>query len=573
MRAKGLIIGLAALLMVCAALAGCKKNEVEKPDEMEKWRIMAEQSMGHSPEPRSDLTEKDVERLTVDKPEFLVERERRNARALPKFNVSLRMHNANLISVIQALARAAGQSIVVSPNVQGTVNINIVDMPWDQVFRGVLSSNRLSYSWEGDIIRVLTSEDLESDLQFEVLRKKRQFERLELEKLEPLSTAVVKVKYSDAESLKGSLEKFLSTEGKESLGSIEVDTHTNSLIIQAISSDLKKLIKLVSRLDSPRKQVRLKAFIVEATSDTARALGVQWGGDYQGRVADGNNIFVVPGGTDGQDGGDGTWTYTPNLNENEGGISGQGYAFNFLPDSDIYPSSGNGMSLGLMFGKLGGNILEMQLHALEKESMVKIISSPSITTMDNQRAYTESGDRVPYQSTSGDDGTTIEFEDAVLRLEITPHIIDDQYLKLQVLIKKDSVGTSKVGENPVISKKTTETTLITRDGETVVISGLNKDSSNNAHEGVPYLKDVPGLGWAFGSKSRSGGLEEFLIFITPQVLDVWKPGERQKSMEEIEQELQDIWEEKKAEAEAGEEVNPLDPVNPATPNVDEVEQQ
>lgn len=388
MKIKAVLVVVATVL-VLSLVSGCAKKEPKGPDIMEKWRVMAAQSVGHSPEPRSDLTEQDMDRLTIDKPKFLVERERRNARALPHFNVSLRMHNANLISVIQALARAAGQSIVVSPTVQGTVNINIVDMPWDQVFRGVLSSNRLSYSWEGDIIRILTADDLESDLAFEVLRKKRQFERMELEKLEPLSTAVVKIKYSDAESLKGSLEKFLSKEGANALGSIEVDTHTNSLMVQAISSDLKKIIKLVSRLDSPRKQIRLKAFIVETTTDTARALGVQWGGLYQGRATEGNNIFLVPGGTDGKADGDGKWVYDPTLNDNKGGVSGQGYSFNFLPSSDIFPSNGNGMSLGMMFGKLAGNILEMQLHALEKESLLNIISSPSITTMDNQKAYTE----------------------------------------------------------------------------------------------------------------------------------------------------------------------------------------
>ncbi len=541
MRAKGLIVGLTAVMVLCLALVGCKKNEMQEPDGMEQWRIMAEQSKGHSPEPQEELTEKDMDRLTVDKPEFLVERERQNARALPKFSVSLRMHNANLISVIQALARAAGQSIVVSPNVTGNVNINIVDMPWDQVFRGVLSSNRLSYSWEGDILRVLTSEDLESDLQFEVLRKKRQFERLQLEKLEPLSTAVIKIKYSDAENLKEALEKFLTQSGEnKTLGSIEVDKYTNSLMVQAISSDLRKIIKLVSRLDSPRKQIRLKAFIVETTTDAARALGIQWGGKYSGRIGDGNDITLFPGDT----------TRGSDTDSDDTSSSGEGYGISFLPDSSIYDSS-NGMALGVMLGKIGGNVLEMQLHALEKESLAKIISSPSITTMDNQKAYTESGDRIPYQSTSGDDGTTIEYEDAVLRLEITPHIVDDKYLKLQVLVKKDSIGTQKVGDNPVISKKTTETTLITRDGETVVISGLNKDTTQKSKEGVPYLKDIPGLSWAFGSKTRSGALEEFLIFITPEVLDVWKPGERQKSMEEIQQEVQDIWGQDKAEAEGG----------------------
>lgn len=540
MKWKGIILRVGVILLTASLFAGCAKKPKE-PDEMEKWRRMAEQAIGHSPDERGILGEEDVERLTVDKPQFILEKQREASRDLPRFNVSLRMHNAGLIAVIQALARAAGQSIVVSPNVEGIVNINIVDMPWDQVFTGVLRANRLSYSWEGDIIRVITAEDLESDLQFEVLRKKRQFERLELEKLEPLSTAVVKIKYSDAKELKKSLAKFLSKEGDKTLGSIEVDSHTNSLIIQAITTDLRKLVKLVSRLDSPRKQIRLKAYLVETTNDTARALGVQWGGAYRGSVRDGDSIFLVPGGTDGELNDEGVQEYKAFLNKEKSGVSGQGYGFNFLPNPDIYPRNGNGMALGMMLGRFGGNILEMQLHALESDNRLNIISSPSITTMDNQKAYTESGERVPFQATSGDEGVNIEYEDVVLRLEITPHIIDRDFLKLKILIKKDEVGSKTVGDNPRIMKKTTETTLIARDGETVVISGLNKDRTLKDDSGVPGLRNLPGLEWAFGTRSKSQTMEEFLIFITPEVLDTWKPGERQKSMDEIEQELKEMW--------------------------------
>lgn len=544
-------------LLVLLALAACaSKQEADSgPDDMEKWRRMAEQSMGHSPSPRGDLGEADLEKHTVDKAQVISARNKAKDRALPSFKVSLRMHDADLIAILQALSRASGQSIVVSPNVQGTVNINIVDMPWDQVFKGVLRSNQLSYTWEGNIIRVMTVQDMEQDLQMEILRKKRQVERLALERTEPMSTAVVKIKYSEADDLKQSLDKFLSKGlDKDTIGNIEVDQHSNALIIQAIPRDLKKLVKLVSRLDAPRKQIRLKAYIVETTRDTARALGVQWGGAYSGRVRSGNNLWLVPGGTEGTAGGDPlAGGYTPFLNKENSGVAGQGYGINFLPNSDIYPSNGNGMALGMMFGKVGGNILEAQLHALETDNKLNIISSPSITTMDNQMAYTESGERVPYQSSSANEGTTVKFEDVVLRLEMTPHIIDESQIKLKLLVRKDEVGAKTVGDNPRITKKTTETTLIARDGETVVISGLNKEKTLNDDQGVPKLKDSSLFGWAFGTESKQSVMDEFLIFITPDILAEWKKGEQQKTLDEIEAELEELSKEAAGETDEPEE--------------------
>jgi type IV pilus assembly protein PilQ len=215
-----------------------------------------------------------------------------------------------------------------------------------------------------------------------------------------------------------------------------------------------------------------------------------------------------------------------------------------------------------MFGKIGGNILELQLKALQDEGKLNIISSPSITTLDNQKAYTESGERVPYQTIEGtgaDQTTSVEFQDVVLRLEITPHIIDADFLKLAVLIKKDEVDTSReVDGNPFIIKKQTETTLIARDGETVVISGLSKQRTSKASAGVPGLKNAPGVGWLFGSKESTETLDEYLIFITPEVLAEWRPGEIQKTLSEIERELEDKRRREAAEIEAASGARPTE---------------
>ena len=182
-------------------------------------------------------------------------------------------------------------------------------------------------------------------------------------------------------------------------------------------------------------------------------------------------------------------------------------------------------SLGLFFGKIGGNMLEVQLQALQKDNKLNILSSPSITTLDNQKAYTENGERVPYVTTETSGGTTTQttkFEDVVLRLEITPHVIDGKNLKMEILVKKDEVDMTRKSSmgDPYIIKKETKTELIVQDGETIVISGLTKQRKSKGESGVPWLKDVPILGWAFKSDSKGDNMEEVLIFITPHILPV-----------------------------------------------------
>jgi len=183
-------------------------------------------------------------------------------------------------------------------------------------------------------------------------------------------------------------------------------------------------------------------------------------------------------------------------------------------------------SLGLLFGTLNGNFLEVQLQALQNDNKLNILSSPSITTLDNQKAYTENGERVPFVTLSSSGGSTptqtTTFQDVVLRLEITPHVIDGKNLKMTILVKKDEVDTTRKDSlgDPYIIKKQTETVLIVKDGETIVISGLTKQTKSSSGNGLPWLEDIPVLGWAFKSDSKSDLMEEVLIFITPHILQV-----------------------------------------------------
>ena len=159
------------------------------------------------------------------------------------------------------MAKAAGQNIMINEKVAGKANINITEAPWDQVFLGILKTHGLSYSWEGDIIRIMTADDMEQDL-----KKAAQKKNFRLGG--PQITRVVKINYTEAKQLRANLEKFLSKNHEDKpLGSVMVDEHTNSLIIQAIRPDAELMMALIEQLDRPTSQVLIEAHIVEATKN------------------------------------------------------------------------------------------------------------------------------------------------------------------------------------------------------------------------------------------------------------------------------------------------------------------
>ncbi len=492
------------------SLAGCAKDLKQAKDPFfEKWTTMADASKGHSPTGRARI----MDMPPLEEDELITDEAARKEKPLPTRRVSLRMHNVDINVILRALAQAANVNIMLRSGVKGETSINVENKPWDQTFLGILKTNGLSYAWEGDIIRILTAEDMERDFRLESARERMRGQKL--------LTMVVTVDYADATKLRDSLKELLTKDKDGKVrGSILVDQHTNSMIVQATRDDLRRMIPMIERLDKPTAQIVIKANIVEAGKDTARTLGVQWGGIYTNR-AGGQNYYVTPGGSGGSTTTSPTaGNYTPTFGPT--GIAGQGFAGNFPADAAAIAAAGASGSLGLIFGTIGQSILEVQLQALQQDGKLNILSSPSITTLDNQMAYTENGEKVPYVATSTSSGVVtqeVKFEDVVLRLEITPHVIDGKNLKMKIRVKKDEVDSTRtVQGNPYIIKKQTETTLIVQNAETVVISGLTKQRSLLSDAGFPGLKDIPGLGYLFKTENRAETMEEVLIFITPHIL-------------------------------------------------------
>ncbi len=490
-------VGLLFLLLLIAWAVGCSpKKELKdvKDPFYEQWRIKAEEAKGNSPVEPPPIDEEPFE---IDSQDPAAKEVLEVPKPLPKRKLSMKMNNIDVAVLLRALARAADQNIILNEKVTGNININIHEAPWDEVFMSILQTNGLSYAWRGNIIRIMTAEDMDAEL----LSRAR---KRELRLVQPPLTRIVAVKFSEAEKLKSNLEQFVSLDRNGNpTGSILVDEHTNSLIIQTIKTDMDRILAMVNKLDRPTPQVLIEAYIVEANKDVARELGVQWGGAYRGKSADKNIIFSGEQGNTVSDG------ISDPVDVTAGSVVD-------LPAAAIRGSAP--ATLGLIFTRVGEYLLSVQLSALQDQGKLHILSSPSITTQDNKLAFIESGEDIPYQSVE-DGEVSSEYKKAVLKLEVTPNVIDGETLKMHIKVKKDEADFSRtVLGNPTIITKNAETNVIQNDGQTIVIGGLSKESASRGDTGTPFLEDIPGLGYLFKQKSSSDRMEELLIFITPHIL-------------------------------------------------------
>jgi len=250
------------------------------------------------------------------------------------------------------------------------------------------------------------------------------------------------------------------------------------------------------------RQISIEARIVEAKTTFSQQLGVEWGGGYQS----GNFGFLA-----------GTGTSTTGVTSLPTGIglTSESLAVNF-------PIAVASPTIGIALGGTKA-ILDAQLHALETTGDGKIISSPKVTTLDNVKATIKQGEEVPYAVYDKEGNKTIEFKEAVLQLDAKPRITPDGRISMEVKATNDYADwqSNAAGlrvENPPIVTNSVESTVVVRDGDTIVVGGIYKLTDTTTITGVPGLSRIPILGWLFKSKVKSKVKREILIFITPKIV-------------------------------------------------------
>jgi len=413
----------------------------------------------------------------------------------------------DLTSFLRIIADTAHLNLIVDQDVTGIYTFKFTDTPWDQVLDVILKHAGLGKEVSNGIIRVAKIEKLQ----------KEEEDRKRLDDAKALAGDVQSItrplSFAKAMESKNILDKMLTKRG-----SIIVDDRTNTLIITDLPRNLPILDDLIAQLDVQIQQVQIEARVVEASKNWEKDFGVKWPTSNTGSAA-----LTTNGGT-----GTGTaapWGSTngPSWNSiNNLATTGNSAAVAFSPGAtgvtDIASPAGE-FWVSFLSNRMSVNVI---LQALEKQGVVKIVSSPKVVTQNNKKAKILSGAKIPYpaQQTGVAGGAiAVQFADANLELEVTPQITNDGTILMDIKVEKaDADFGQLVGTTPTITRKAVETQVLVKDGGTAIMGGVYKNNNTQQSTGVPFLKDLPLIGFLFRNKINKDSNDELLIFITPRIL-------------------------------------------------------
>jgi len=422
--------------------------------------------------------------------------------------ISLDFKDADIQDILRLIAEVSNKNIIAGDDVHGKVTMKMTNVPWDQALDIILQTNNLGMVQVGNIIRIAPIETLRKEQEAQLEAKQKQ------EKLEELVTRIIPVNYAKASDLASQLKSLLT-----SRGSVSVDGRTNSIIIKDVPKVITEAEKLVKALDLQTPEVLIEARIVEADTNFTRQLGVQWGTNYQASPAYGNATGLAFPNTIGVGGGIIKQNPTSQALPLAGGVGSSGS--NYIVNLPAAVGTGAGGAIGFTFGNLTNSfLLDLQLSAMEQTGEGKIISSPKVTTLDNTTAKIQQGLSIPYQTVS-QMGTQTQFIDAVLSLEVTPHITANGSIIMKIKAEKNAPDTSILSASgvPSISKKEADTEVLVKNGETTVIGGIYQFNKSTTVSGVPWFYKIPLIGWLFKNTTRTNQTTELLIFITPRIVN------------------------------------------------------
>jgi type IV pilus assembly protein PilQ len=427
--------------------------------------------------------------------------------------LTLNFQDIETRAVLQLLADASGQNIVVSDSVSGNVTLRLQNVPWDQALDIVLRTKGLDKRRQDNVIIVAPQAELAAREKAELAARK------EVQELAPLRSEYLQVNYAKAADM-AALIKTQTNSLLSSRGSVAVDERTNTLLLQDTVDRLTDIRRLVATLDIPVRQVQIEARIVIVNNDFERDLGARFGfTNYQKNGSTG--LVTTTGTAAGTDQAIGsaltnvqsTGSIYP-ISVPTGTNAPNRYNVN-LPVS----SPAGSWALGI----LGNNyIVDLELSAAQSETQANIISSPRVITANQKEATIEQGVEIPYQQSASSGATTIQFKKAVLSLKVTPQITPDNRIILDLDVRDDSVGTVVVASGgvnvPSINTREIATQVLVNDGQTVVLGGILSTTQREDDTKVPYLGDIPVLGMLFRQTQHTDDKDELMIFITPKIV-------------------------------------------------------
>jgi type IV pilus assembly protein PilQ len=405
--------------------------------------------------------------------------------------VSLDFDGTDLRAVLTALAKEGGINIYIDPRVTGTVTTTLTDLPWDEAFDLIASTNGLGYVQRGSVVRVAPLSVLAEE---EAARRKVDDERALAGELRTVTKVLSYAKAKDIQALVK--DTILSRRGL-----VQVDERTNMIIITDLDSSLQRAFELIATLDVPQQQVEIEARIVQTSREFARQVGVQWG--VSGRMS--------------PDLGNTSGLTFPNQGSVSGrlGVQGPDGVGTAVNQGVTNPTSAIGLSLGAVNGAIN---LDVALSALERSGKGRILSTPRVSTQNNIEAEIMQGVQIPIQ-TVANNTVTVTWKDAALILRVLPQITSANTVIMRIVVENGSPDFSRaVQGNPPINSQRANTQVRVVNGDTTVIGGIFLSTEQATQSRTPGLGNVPILGWLFKRNEISDESRELLIFITPRII-------------------------------------------------------
>lgn len=432
--------------------------------------------------------------------------------------VTFNYKDIDIRNALQLIAEMSDLNIILADDVQGTLTMRLIDVPWDQALDLILQARGLGKEQSGNVVRIAPLDQLRDDAE------KRKAAKKSLEEIAPLETEYFQIGYASVNDVKRIIEGDVvqkstivantdiaassastSTSGgggkqgaislMSERGTILLDERSNTLIVRDTREHLNNIRRLIEKIDKPMQQVMIEARIVEATDTFSRDLGIRWGGQFNST----GTRFTQ-----------GVGVGTPAAQGN-------------LVDLGALVGPGAGGAIGYSLGTLSGALnLNLELSAAETNGDAKVVSRPRVFTSNLQEALIEQNEQVAFnQVTTSGGATTVTpiFKDAKLSLKVMPQITADKRIIMQLTVNKDTPVTDATGAATAVNAKTVQTRLLVKDGQTVVLGGIYSQTQTDTIAGVPGLKDLPLVGHLFKRKQKVNNRSELLIFITPTIID------------------------------------------------------
>lgn len=386
--------------------------------------------------------------------------------------VSLVVDEVPVAQVLQSLMQLENRNLIISPDVSGTLSLNLTGIPWRLAIQTVVASAGLVLREENGIFYVNTlawQRDRQAQKEEEQTRRQLSV---------PLATRSIPFVYADAAELQKAAEKQLSPKG-----SLSVDKRINRLLVRDVPTVLDALQRWAQLMDVPVAQVELAAHIVTINEKSLRELGVKW-----------------------------------SLAEAQSAGS-PGHVTTLGADLSVATASTH---VGFNIGRIDGRLLDLELSALEQKQQLEIIASPRLLASHMQPASIKQGSEIPYQVSSGESGaTSVEFKEAVLGMDVTPVVLANGRVRLKLHISENMPGQvlqQADGETLAIDKQEIETQVEVKSGETLALGGIFSQKNKAGSDSVPGLSSIPWLGQLFRHDGRDRERRELVVFITPRLV-------------------------------------------------------